>query len=57
MGPFFRPAERLRRTGSGGRRETAPMPGSDSSAAVGRGMQTLLTSRSDELAGGATGIG
>jgi 2-keto-4-pentenoate hydratase len=33
------------------------MPDSDSSAAVSRGMQTLLTARSDELAGGATGIG
>jgi 2-keto-4-pentenoate hydratase len=33
------------------------MPDSDSAAAVGRGMQSLLTCRADDLAGGATGIG
>lgn len=33
------------------------MPGPDSSAAVNRGMQTLLVRRSDDLAGGAVGIG
>lgn len=33
------------------------MPGPDSSAAVSRGMQTLLARRADELADGATGVG
>jgi 2-keto-4-pentenoate hydratase len=33
------------------------MPDSDASAAVSRGMQTLLARRADDLAGGATGIG
>jgi 2-keto-4-pentenoate hydratase len=33
------------------------MPGPDSSASVGRGMQTLLARRSGDLADGATGVG
>lgn len=33
------------------------MPGPDSTAAVGRGMETLLARRADDLAGGAVGIG
>jgi 2-keto-4-pentenoate hydratase len=33
------------------------VPGPDSPAAVGRGMETLLARRADDLAGGATGVG